>query len=594
MRRHVLMVVVSGVVLALLAGTAAAAQPVVELVPPDALGFATAHHLGQANGKLEALGRKMQVPIPSLLDLAKKQTGITAGLDEQGDATLLAMPGKDSNSPPIVVVAVPVTDYAAFLGQFESVNDAGKKIAEVTVKGTATLVAAKGDYALLAEPENRDTLKAVLADHKGPCNEVKALGDWIAENDASLVITPKGVKLISEKIQEGLREIQATFQDIQNQDAEMGANFRMMGPVLAMYEQFAAALGKEVATLSFGVQLPDDGTVLGLARVQAVAGGGLDRATRHIKRPVDNLLAGIPLGPYVVAGGMTIPEGLVESMTKLSGTIYRAAPGIYGIPDDKIDEVVELNTAAMQGFRGMSMALGVGEPGSPIYGNFSGTMFVDDAEKYLDTYHGAIDGMRKLAGDETKSILSGMKVEPMEIDGRKALRLKMSFSEMLPMADMPEMARMFDALYGPGGRMQFFMAVAGDKTVAFGSTKTLLKQSMKSLAKGGLDEDTQLRKTAARLLPGAQAVGYWSVPGTIALVNRAIPALAPPTAAQFKLPPFPDTPPLGYAAQAADGRIDMQMVVPAEVLQSVMGYFIQVQMMQMQQQQLENAPADEI
>jgi len=593
MKRSFLTVAGSILGLAILATAAVAANSVVDLVPPEALGFAAVQNLGHTDEKLESLGRKMQVPIPSLLDQLKKEGGITEGLDERGSAAMIAMPAMNSDEPPIMILVVPVDDYEKFLGQFEPEEPKGG-LTEITAMDAAFVAANKDGYALLAEPKHRKTLKAVLADKKGPGKEVDALADWLAANDASLVVTRPGVVLISEKIQKTLREMKDLFDSMEGQEAEVQGNFQMMSMVFSIYGEFAAAMGREVATLSAGVQLPDDGSVVGVARLQAVEGGRLDRTTRNLETPVNELLVGIPAGPYVLAGGMAFPEGLVDAMSDFSAAVIQAAPGIYGVPEDKIDEMTEINRKTMENFHGMSMALKVGEPGSPIYGNLSGAMFVDDAEKYLDTYREAIEEMKKLADDAEKSVFAGMKVKQFDLDGKKALRLTMNFASMLPMMDEPEIARMFEAMYGPGGKMTFLMAAANEKTVAMGSTEELLEDAIESVEGDNLADDTELKKTAARLLPGAQAVGYYSVPGLVALIDRAIPAIAPPGTPEIDLPPFPDTPPIGFAAKASEGTVNLQTIVPGEVLGSLMGYFIQVQMQQMQQQQLENAPADQI
>jgi len=580
---------------AVAAAPAAAAEPVLGLVPSDALGFVVVKDIASADKALVSLGKRMQLPVPSPLAQIKKEADISAGLDENGDALLVAFADKDLDRPPVVVLAVPVSDYAAFIKQFEP-EDPQAKITEVTVMNAGFLAGEKAGYAVLAEPKHRSTLEELLENRKGPPAEVKSLGEWLDGNDVSLVVTRRGVELISEKIQEGIREARQTFEMLEGmqQDNEQAfQGLEMIKLVFGMYEQIAASMGKEVATISIGTRFDAEGALVGRARLQAVEGGVLARATQEVKLPVDNLLAGLPAGPYVIAGAGAVPEALVEPMAQFSAAVVKAAPGLYGVPADKADKLAELNTVAMKGFRGMSMSMGTGKPGDPIYGNLAGAIFVDDAEAYLDRYRESIDAIKELVGDNEKSIFAGMKAEQVEIDGKKVLRLEMSFANVFPVDANPEMARLFEVMYGPGGKMAFFMAVAGEKTVAFGSTEELLKGAIESA--GGaksLSADEALQKTAARLPAGAQWVGYFSPQGTVELINRAIPALAPPGAPKITLPAFPDTPPVGYAAKAAGGRIDLEMVVPPKLLESVTGYFMRVQMQIMQQQQQQAVPEE--
>jgi hypothetical protein len=542
------------------------------------------------------LGKRMKLPmpIPSLLTTVKARANITAGLNEQGDGMVVAFADEDTDRPPVFVLIAPVSDYAEFIGQFEP-EDAEAEITEVTILNAGFLVGQKGGYAVLAEPRHRSVLEAVLENGKGPASELESLGPWLDKNDVSLVITRRGVELITAKIQEGLRQARQMFEMMEDlgDNQQAAQSLEMVKLVFGMYEQIVGAAGKEVAAISHGVKLDDDGAVVVRGRLQAVDGGWLDNVTRDVKTPVDNLLAGVPAGPYVFAGAGAIPEGLTEPMIEFSAAIMKAAPNLYGIPADKADKVAELNTVTMKGFRGMSMSMGTGKPGDPIYGNLAGAIFVDDADAYLDTYRKNIDAIRKLVGDNEKSVFSGMKVKDVEVDGKKALRLQMSFASVLPFHDNPEMARLFEAMYGPGGEMSFFMAAADKKTVAFGSSEELLKGAIQSAGGAdGLAGDEQLKKTAARLPAGAQWVGYWSPQGTVELVNRAIPALAPPGAGQFKLPAFPETPPVGYAAKASHGRIDMEVIVPAKLIESIVGYVFQVQINMMQQQQQQAVPEE--
>jgi len=477
---------------ALGAATAPAAEPVLNLVPPDALGFGVVKNLEATDEAIVGLGKRMQLPIPSPLTLIKARANITAGLDEKGDGLVVAFADEDTDRPPVFVLFAPVSDYAEFIGQFEP-EDAKAKITEVTILKAGFLVGEKGGYAVLAEPKHRRVLKAVLENDKGPAPELKSLGPWLDENDVSLVITRPGVELITAKIREGLRQARDVFTTLENlgEDEQAAQGIEMVKLAFGMYEELATAAGKEVAAISHGVKLDDDGALVIRGRLQVVAGGNLARAMRSVKLPAANLLAGVPAGPYVLAGAGAIPEGLVEPMVEFSAAIIRAAPEIYGVPADKA-------TASMKGFRGMSMSMGTGKPGDPIYGNLAGAIFVDDADAYLDTYRKSIDAIRKLVGENEKSVFSAMKVKEVEIDGKKALRLQMSFAGVFPMDANPEMARLFEAMYGPGGKMSFLMAVAGKKTVAFGSTEELLKAALQCAGGAeGLAADEQLKKTAA-------------------------------------------------------------------------------------------------
>src|SRR3954467_5697571 len=129
----------------MLANTLLAESTPLSVIPENALGVAVIRNLSNTNEALTKVTRKMQIPAPNLLMLAKSFAGVDKGLDENGSIAAALMPELDDEAGLGVLVVVPVNDYQGFLEAFHPANkDAA--IAEVKVAGTDALVANKGSY----------------------------------------------------------------------------------------------------------------------------------------------------------------------------------------------------------------------------------------------------------------------------------------------------------------------------------------------------------------------------------------------------------------------------------------------------------------
>ena len=179
------------------------------VMPEKTLGFAAINGLGRTDGKLIELGQQMQLPVPSLLTKLKEQIDVEKGLDEKGSAAIVAMPGKDTDSEPIMLVFVPVTDFKQFGGQLGA-KDAQNGLVEVGVMRAKFLVGNKGEYAVFAEPKHRETLVAALVSSDRVAAELGAWREWLAENDAGFRVGED--RLIERSALEGRRPRSGTTQ----------------------------------------------------------------------------------------------------------------------------------------------------------------------------------------------------------------------------------------------------------------------------------------------------------------------------------------------------------------------------------------------
>jgi len=558
--------------LVLLAATVAqAAEDLLSVIPEQSLGFVLVNRLAESDAKIQALCRQMQLPAPSPLSMLKAQAGIKQALDEKGSAAIVVMPGEEAGSPPAAVLFLPVTDYPQFIGQLKP-EDASAKIVEVRIADQSLLVGNRGGYAVAVKPSNRHVLEQVLDLPKRPAADVAPLGELLADGDLAGVVTRRGVELLSAKGQAALQQAKKELAALPD-DKKLGMEAAIA--VFGVYERIVKAAGEEINSYAFAARIDDGGNLHVAERLRVTPGGQAAKMLSQVKPPAGNLLAGLPEGPFVFALAGVLPESAGECLMQFSAEIMKAAPGLYGLNGEQVDKLIEISRQSVKRLRGMSMMMGVGQPGDPIYSNLAVVETVDDSKAFLAEYHQTIAVMNELLKDAKNSILAPSKLQEVEVGGTPALEFTMKIPTTPAAANVPNYDELMKKLFGPGGEIAVFFAAADDHTIVASYTgKKLLQQSLEAV-KGtspGLAGDPGLAKTAAMLPSGAQWVGYISPKGTIDFVKRVIPLFAPEGKAASDLPEFPPTPPIGFAVKTTPDGVRSHTVVPAEVWKAVGGF----------------------
>jgi len=273
-------------------------------------------------------------------------------------------------------------------------------------------------------------------------------------------------------------------------------------------------------------------------------------------------------------------------------------PQLYGLDEEEIDKLTRPAIEMMKGMRAMSMRLGVGKESESIYSETSGTMRVDDSARFMVGYTKYMKAFSTAVQDgngKTKGLIK-LKSQEIEIDGRPALQFEMA----IPMVGMgatgpaptgtaaAEFEKMMERMVGPGGKTMIYIAAADDQTIVYAYTsKDELRRCLEAVRnpKASLSADPGVAKTDALLPDGALWVGYWSPSGTVAFTRRMMSMFDRAAEEGFKLPDFPETPPIGFAAKLASGELQTDMVVPSSVLEAAGRYFIEIQKMKVNAKQ---------
>ncbi len=561
----------------LAASAAQAAQSVLDVIPDDALGFALINRIGQTDAKIKELGELIQMPITQTpLEAFKRFAGIEKGLDEKGTAALVVMRASDPDDDPRPVAFVPVTDYKAFIGQFEpeKVTDA---ISRVTVGDGPSLVANKGDYALFVKTDNQDLLESLLASRKSVAEQVTPWREWIDRSDAVAVATGHAVKLFAEEASDKLDEVRPMFEGMGEQGAQVVAVFEM-------YKKILRTASKELTMAGVGVLVEKDGSLRLSGRGQFAPDGQLAGWFKGAKGRPSNTWTGIPNEPFALAAAGVLPEGLMKGLMDFSTKMMKNMQNIYGLNEEQMEKLADISVKSMKGVRGMSMALGVVEPGQPLYRGVTGTMWVDDAEAFLDRYAEVVKSMSKLAAEAEHSPLTTMTATPTQIAGRKGFELTVDLAPMYERPELEQLAPLFKAMYGPDSKLSVYLAAADRNTVVFAYLdKAGAVKAVKAAtgASATLAADPTVAAMTKRLPADAQWIGFWSPRGTVQLAGRMIEGFAPEGSA-VSLPEFPKTPPIGFAMKVSPTGAHKELLIPVEALKELSAYVKQIQMQGMQ------------
>lgn len=562
--------------------TASAADDVLSMVPADAWGFAVVKNLSETDGKISKLATQLSLPVPgSPLAMLKMTAGFKQGLNEKGTALVILV----GDEPPTPIVLLPVTDYKAFIEQL-SPDDASAKVARVTISGNPALVAKKGDCAVLSDPKAEEALTKFMGGSSNAAETLASLPAWTENLDVYGVVTRRSIERGLGAARQGLGEAKRSFENLG--DEAQRQQMQMVAQIFDVYDRMLAALEKDLTHFAVGLRLGGSEGVHFVSQTAVREGGLLARALADVKQFEGEPFQGLPAEPFMFAFHGEYPHAIVEPLMEMSVQMMQTmAGGKNQLTEEQQRKLSESVTAMTKRVRSMGMVMGVLEPGKSIYSNMVGVVHVDDAPKYLADSEAMMRQMSELMKD-AKGPIKPYEIDEETIGGIKTMTMTMDMSAMLMHTPDENARQMFETMFGPDGKLTAYMAAADKQTVIFAYDRDTFSETWKLQKSGGpgLASDPQLAETAKLLPKGAQWIGYWSPQGTVDFVGRIM--AANPAMAGFKLPEFPETPPVGFAAQAQKQTLTTDLVFPEAVVKAIGTYVQQVQ------QQFGGGPQNEL
>jgi hypothetical protein len=273
--------------------------------------------------------------------------------------------------------------------------------------------------------------------------------------------------------------------------------------------------------------------------------------------PKESVLAGLPEGKFIVAGGAEISRDTMTAIYKWSMNFVRAT---------EIDALVKASEESFAGLKSAAFAMYAPKKNDPLYSSVIGLMRVDDAAKFMANYERAISIGSALAEKSKSPFLQKAKAEKTTIEGKEGFEITMSIPNQ---ASDPISAELFKKMFGDAEKMKVYVAPVSDTVAAIGYiTPDGIKRVMKSAGAKGIAGDGDIVKSAELLPAGCQAQMFVNLKGMVDMVLENVPGLEF-TPATALLGDFPETPPLGFGLKTSSDGLESDLVVPEETLEAI-------------------------
>jgi hypothetical protein len=585
--------------LALLAGEAlgaaqSAANDPLQLVPAESLFCVRINKLNMTLGQVDQFLSGLS-PFPVSM-LVQGQLGQLLGSPDpngilmSGDFAVFGpLPGGDAPDPSRVGILVPVSDYQKFAkGNPNVTAPDASGISSIGPEGEQMLVAAGvGSYALVTSAGNRQALTEVktwipkgatsLAQRLS-ADEVKRAQNspvWLYANVQTLQ------KMFGPMIEAKIQEMKQMMDQMkgQGQAPPMPGN---MGAIMDVYSGVLSTLMKETQSASLTL----DPTATALRLELAVA--ALPQTEMAKIFAGDAATTDRSFAKYLQNGAAMNMLAAVDSASwnKMNDWGINLLAQMTGKPatDPEIQKIRKFATESMSAFGGTAaVSMSVDPKSKPPFA-LQYVIGLKDAQAFSR----AIDQMPAiinsgLVADFYKEMGLKFNVElqrkaetykDVPIDA-----LKFGFTSTDP--NSPQ-GQMIASMYGQG--MNIRLAVVNNLVVytvaaaPSASIKALIDQVKNSTTTAAAPSEIQ---AATQLIPGSEKADFFLTYNILRLIQMAS-TMAP---MPFPAPTAKSQSNLAIAGNAANGKMSVQIAIPKQHLQELMGAFMQMQQQGMQQQQ---------
>jgi hypothetical protein len=281
-------------------------------------------------------------------------------------------------------------------------------------------------------------------------------------------------------------------------------------------------------------------------------------------------------GGFVVSGAGRLPAPIASALT--TGYLLRTtmdlneAEGKAELDEATMKRMQDAAAKAAEEVRAVVVLSQPGEEAQPVYSNEFLTLRVASAANFV-THANEVMRMWNKANRETKSDLQIVfDVEETKVGDRAATLYSLDMAALSGGVILPEIRQTMEKMFGPGGKLRFWIVPVDDNTVLLASatpdqiTKALatLDRKLKVEWRGDqLSETSALLPAESdwRLFIDPHRYFNWSRREAGAIVG--VPVIGGPLVREF-----PVSPPIGIAGGFRDGEIWLDAATPALTLKS--------------------------
>ena len=556
------MIVCAGVTLGLTSGLALALPPVLEKAPKGAMFVIAVPSAEKFEKSIQSLKTAAEIdfPLPGIEDLLA-MGGISGGLDLSKSMAMVFMPpaggAEAANAEDMqgeMIVMLPVSDYAAFLQNFNAKPGDAGSVDAVNINGEDTFARNVGDgYAIIAP--SRELVTAFKMGNPTAKADMGKVGERIA--DTADLVAVINMSVARPFIEKGMKEAQERMADqmaMMGMEGEGGEGGDAPSPMIdwltkAMVADAKVMVGGMKAGglgASFEVAASfNEGSMMGKAFSAAGNAGAL--------------LSKLPTMQYLFAGAIdtsspAVKRVLADMAAKAKESAPADAPQLFATSDlaeaDGQAVVIGMNPTMLMGggvFTNTVVFSATREPSKVIAG----------VQKNMETLNGkSFGGMTYEASFKDDAA----KVGETSVD---VWQVKMQ-SEGGDGMNTQAASMLFGPQGGPGG---YLAEVDGGVLRTFAKNSVLMAAAMKSASGGeNLSSDTLIKQVGGQLPSGRIAEAYIGIRN---IVDMIVP-MATMMGVQIDPEAIPaQLPPLGFGLAGEGGSALFSMFIPAPVLKTM-------------------------
>ncbi len=552
------MIVCAGVSLGLASGMALAVPPVLEKAPKDAMFVVAIPSPAKLDKNIQSMmtAAEINLPIPGIEQMMM-MAGVSGGVDVNKSAALVAMPpaqGQEMSGDVMddrTLVLLPVSDFAAFLQNFEAKPGDAGAVASFDVHGREHFARDLGDGYVVMGP-----VRDLVSNFKGGNDTIKAdmgkTGERIA--DTADVVVFVNMEVARPFIKEGAQKAREQMADqmaMMGMEGDAPAESPLAKWISDSITNDARAVvggfkaGGLGATFEMAANFKEASTIAGVFH-----GGG----------KASSLLAKLPaMQQYLFAGAIDTSSAAMKNVLQTAAAKAKeSAP--TGAPGMFTDHAGDADGHAFVIGMHPTMLMGGG-----VFTNSVSFTAASDPAKI-------VSNMKNQMAELNGKSFEGMSYEAsFKEGGAKVGEKPVDVWQVKMQSDTGDgmSAQAASVLFGPqGGPAGYIAQVNGGIVQTYAKNSALMSAAMK--AAGGVGEtlpgDTLVKQVGGQLPSNRIAEGYI---GTRHIVDLVLP-LASMMGVQVDMDAIPaQLPPVGFALAGEGGAAHMSLFLPAPVIKTI-------------------------
>jgi hypothetical protein len=589
------------IILLLVFGTPVVAQAadILDEVPSDALGFIIVHNVGEVDAKIRSLTMNLRNNAFAPLAFLNTTTGIQTGLQLGGDALVVVYPDTRGDKSHLqFAVWLPVANYASFVKSLGASSTEG--VSAVTIAGEDLLTVRRGDWAVVADPDQRDRLSQLISMTASPPALLGNWKSWIASNDVALVAFESGIHQFMSWAESASDDGKP---GAENQDGlfgarEQAARRRLLtsnphGASIDIVKAAVAELHKWTSASPAIAQSIEHANMVGCG-LHLDSENGNANLRAGVRVALDDTPDGTPVdqknglpssmyksGPFVVFAGARLPSSVFVPLA--SAYLERLAEELKTeehteLDDSSLKQIKDAVELAAADVRCVSVLTQPGSQTQPVYTNNFALLQVASATEFMSHAGEVMQLWNKANRDTHGDTRFVFDLEDAKLGNRAAIQYSLDVIASTPAVApaMPEVRQAMERLFGQGGKLRYWLVRVDDKNVllAMGTAEQVAAMLKVIDEKQPLTWDRPEFAETNRLLPSESdwrvffsPHDYFAWERRLLMGQTGVRVIGGPLGSAF-----PVSPPIGVAGGFRERELWMDAAVPAATLKSAYAY----------------------